>query len=314
MKHPVPVAFLMLLLVCGCGKVGEPRPPKNRIPAKIMDLKVSQDATNVVLSWTNPQKYVDGSNATDLTTVRILQNGSLLEAVPLSGPGKQQSYTRSISDAFGTTPVFTLEVVTQRGKMSAVSNEAPIAVVDVPGVVLNLKVVMDKHRVRLDWDPPIQNPSFAEVYIVRRGDGAFPPVAVTETHWEDMTVEAGKTYGYIVTAARSRVPPVSGRSSPAIVVTAIDMQRPAAPTGLQPPVVSDSGAILRWDRNTEEDLAGYKVYRSDNPDTGWVKLNDALLMITSFADASYRPGSYYSVSAVDDSGNESEKSSLVRAP
>jgi fibronectin type 3 domain-containing protein len=246
--------------------------------------------------------------------VRILRDGKLIATVPVSGPGKQQTYEPKDNGATGTTPVFTVEVETQRGKTSAVSMEARITVVDVPGGVLNVKGVMDQHRIRLDWDPPAQNPALAEVYIVRREDGSFPPVAVTETHWDDTTVEAGKTYAYIVTAARSSVPPVSGPPSLKIEVIAIDTKRPAVPTGLQPPVVSDSGANLRWDRNTEEDLAGYKVYRSDNPDTGWVLLDNSLVMNTSITDGTYRPGTYYSVSAVDDSNNESEKSTPVRAP
>lgn len=317
MKHAVPFALLMLLLASACGKVGEPRPPKIRIPAGIMDLMVTQNQTDVSLTWTNPQRYVDGSMATDLTKVLILQNGSLIDAVPVSGPGKQQTYTRSVSGALGTTPVFTIEVETERGKTSAVSNEARISVVDVPGVVLNLKGVMDQHRIRLTWDPPLQNPSFAEVYIVRREDGAFPPARVTETNWEDRTVEAGKMYSYIVMAARGGSSPVSGRPSAPYSVIAKDEKAPATPTGLKPPVVSDSGAILTWDLNSEEDFTGYKVYRSDNPDSGdsgWVLLGDSLLKIALFPDAAYRPGSYYRVSAVDESGNESEKTLPVRAP
>jgi uncharacterized protein YceK len=316
-KHAVLVALLTLLLVCGCGKVGDPRPPKQRTPAAVADLKVSQNETNIVLTWTNPQKYVDGSNATDLMDVRILQDGKLIEMVPISGPGKQQTYQLPVSIAAGTTPIFTVEVETQRGKTSTASKESGITVVDVPGVVSNLNGIMDQHRIRLDWQPPAQNPSFAEVYIVRREDGAFDPESVTETHWVDKTVEAGKTYIYVVTAARSSVPPVTGPPSPRVMVVAKDTTRPAAPAGLQPPVISDSGAVLRWDRSMEEDWAGYKVYRSDNPatgDSGWVWLSNAVLTRTSFTDGSYRPGSYYSVTAIDDSGNESEKSTPVRAP
>jgi fibronectin type 3 domain-containing protein len=248
--------------------------------------------------------------------VHIFRDGKPMETIPVSGPGKQQTYILPASGASGTTPLFTLEVETQRGKKSMVSKEVGIAVVDVPGVVLNLKGVMDQHRILLEWDPPIQKPALAEVYIVRREDGAFPPEAVTETRWEDKTVEAGKRYSYIVSAARSSVPPVSGPPSPSLTVIATDTKPPSAPAGLQPPVISDSGAILHWDRSAEEGV-GYKVYRSDNPaagDGGWVWLGNTLLTITSFTDGSYRPGSYYSVSAVDDSGNESEKSPPVRGP
>jgi len=311
-KHPVPAALLVILLICGCGKVGDPRPPKVRTPAAVSDLNVSQNENTIVLTWTNPQKYVDGSNATDLMDVRILRDGKLMETVPVSGPGKLQTYTLPVAGAAGTTPMFTLEVTTHRGKAS-VSNEVRTRVVDVPGAVLNLSGVMDQHRVRLNWNPPVQNRSDAEVYIVRREDGAFPPVAVAETHWDDTMVEIGKAYRYIVTAARNSVPPVSGPPS-SIMVIATDKTPPGAPAGLQPPVLSDSGANLRWDSSTEDDLAGYRVYRSDNPESGWLPLDNVLLMKTSTTDGSYRPGTYYSVTAVDDSNNESEKSSPVRAP
>ena len=317
MKHSVRVALVILLFICGCGKVGDPRPPKVRTPAPVTDLKVSQTENNIVLTWTNPQKYIDGSNATDLMDVRILQDGKLIVTVPASGPGKQQTYPLPGKVAAGTTPSFSIEVGTQRGKTSVASNEARTPIVDVPGVVRNLRGVMDQHRIRLEWDPPAEKPALAEVYIVRREDGAFHPVTVTVTQFDDMTVEAGKTFIYVVTAARSGVPPVPGPPSPKKDVIAIDRTMPAAPTGLLPPVISDSGAILRWDRSMEEDWAGYKVYRSDNPGAGnggWVWLGNTLLTIPSFTDVSYRPGSYYSVTAVDDSGNESENSPPVRAP
>jgi len=312
-KHPVPAAFLILVIASGCGKVGDLHPPKLRVPATILDLKATQDQTTVNLAWTNPQRYVDGSNATDLVSVRIFQNGSLLTVVPVSAPGKLQTYPVDIRGALGTTPVYTLVLVTQSGKTSAVSNEARIPVADVPGVVSNLKGQMDQQRIRLEWEAPAQNPSLAEVYMVRREDGAFPPVPVTELHWDDRSIEVGKTYGYVVTAGRGIASPVFGPASPPVSVLAIDKVQPAAPKGLEPPVVSDSGANLRWDPNTEEDLTGYYVYRTDNPDSGWVRL-EGIQTITSYTDVGYRTGFYYRISAVDGAGNESEKSAPVHAP
>ena len=104
-----------------------------RTPAAVSDLRVSQSETNIVLTWTNPQKYVDGSNATDLKDVHILRDGKPIEMVPVSGPGKPQTYMLPVGGSVGTTPSFSLEVTTQRGKTSSVSNEVRTSVVDVPG-------------------------------------------------------------------------------------------------------------------------------------------------------------------------------------
>src|SRR6185295_504712 len=67
----------MIWLVTGCGKVGDPHVPTVRTPAMIVDLKAVQNQDRITLYWTNPSKYTDGSNATDLMSVRILQAGKL---------------------------------------------------------------------------------------------------------------------------------------------------------------------------------------------------------------------------------------------
>lgn len=81
---------------------------------------------------------------------------------------------------------------------------------------------------------------------------------------------------------------------------------PLAPAGLRANG-SLSGAVLRWNRNIEGDLAGYNVYRSDSPRGSFVKLNGAPLSSPSYSDGAAPKGSvsYYRVTAVDTPGNES---------
>jgi hypothetical protein len=203
-------------------------------------------------------------------------------------------------------------VATQRGKVSSISNGVTLLVLDTPGKVADLHGDMDQGQIRLSWLPPVQNPSLAEIYLVRRQDwDAFRPVKVPS--FIDTEIEAGKTYQYVITAARDTNPPVPGTPSSAIDIMAVDQVRPGAPTGLKPPVVSDTGAFLQWDMNAETDIAGYRVYRSDNPNAGFVRLNMEVLPNPSFRDPDYRSGFYYEVSAVDLSGNESALSAPVRA-
>jgi len=76
--------------------------------------------------------------------------------------------------------------------------------------------------------------------------------------------------------------------------------------------VATEGAVdLSWAANTEPDLAGYIVYRSDsgsNPER--ISPPGAPLIAPAFRDTSAKAGHTYrySVSAVDTNGNESSRS------
>jgi len=72
----------------------------------------------------------------------------------------------------------------------------------------------------------------------------------------------------------------------------------------------DGRVVLNWNGNAEEDLAGYNVYRSTVPGSGYVKLNSSLLSAPEYEDTSVINGAmyYYAVQAVDTSGNASDYS------
>jgi putative Ig domain-containing protein len=80
---------------------------------------------------------------------------------------------------------------------------------------------------------------------------------------------------------------------------------PATPTGLT--ISGDTLALrLDWANNTELNLAGYNVYRSDGVGP-YTKLNGALLTLSQYIDATAAAGatSFYRVTAVNTLGNES---------
>jgi len=85
-----------------------------------------------------------------------------------------------------------------------------------------------------------------------------------------------------------------------------DETPPGAPVGLVA-TASVLGVDLDWSNNPEGDLAGYNVYRSSAPGGPFTKLNPSLLAASQYTDASAPGGetSYYQVTAVDTSGNQS---------
>jgi hypothetical protein len=138
------------------------------------------------------------------------------------------------------------------------------------------------------------------------------------TSFLDQSIEWEKTYFYrgTVVSVLEVVgkPPVEveGDDTPEVRVFAHDIFPPTVPTELQA-VYSGPGQSpfidLVWGPVTDADLAGYNVYRHE-AGAAAVKLNTELVKSPAFRDAQVSAGKmfFYSVSAVDQRGNESGQS------
>ncbi len=90
-----------------------------------------------------------------------------------------------------------------------------------------------------------------------------------------------------------------------------DLTPPAVPTGLQA-AAGDRQAVLSWTANTDADLAGYKVYVSQDQGSTWaagINVNN----VTSYVMQQLVNGTAYriAVTAYDHTGNESARSAPV---
>lgn len=91
-----------------------------------------------------------------------------------------------------------------------------------------------------------------------------------------------------------------------------DTQAPATPEGLV--VVADYTSVaLSWTANSESDLAGYLVFRSEQASGEFVQVNSSLITDSSFQDTGLAEGAtfYYQLQAIDTSGNHSGSSNTV---
>ena len=254
----------------------------------------------IVLAWTNPEHYIDGSSATGLTWVNIVSGEEVVARVPASGAGVRQSVSIPVRTLPGIERTFTVRVETNRGKISDQAT-ASITPVEVPGPVGALRAIVDQYSIQVMWSAPTVNPSLAEAYLVSRRDRSQPPVIPSEMQYLDPVFVRGGQYTYdVVAARRAGGGLVPGPPSAPVVVTAVDTTPPNAPTGVQV-VVADTGSFVTWNANSELDLAGYRVFRNG------VAMPGGLVTGTSIFDPDYRPGTTYSVSAVDEFGNASDK-------
>jgi hypothetical protein len=138
----------------------------------------------------------------------------------------------------------------------------------------------------------------------------------------DPTARFGLSYEYTARAAdrlsaantnpsESRAIQMLGQPSPPIRVDVIDTFPPAIPQGLVTIWVEEEKTIdLSWQPDTEQDLAGYIVYRAE-ADGPWKRISGtAPLTSPAFRDSQATTGHTYryAVTAIDLLGNESKRS------
>lgn len=137
--------------------------------------------------------------------------------------------------------------------------------------------------------------------------------ATNTPDYRDSGFDYGKTYAYLVRSViASPVGALESSDSPLAIVTPKDTFPPAAPqnvvAAVQPAPAPGTVAVeLSWSINVEPDLAGYRVYRSQQEDEHGSLLTPELLPSPAYRDNSVLSGQryWYTVTAVDRSGNES---------
>ncbi len=145
-------------------------------------------------------------------------------------------------------------------------------------------------------------------------------LASSETNsYRDTSAVFDHTYVYTVRSAiQAEGNELESSDSQPVTVTPRDIFPPAPPQGLVAALLPGSapGTVLvdlSWSLNLETDLAGYRVYRSEQEGTRGQLLSPDLLPTPAVRDTSVVPGYryWYSVTAVDRAGNESAPGAAV---
>lgn len=245
----------------------------------------------------------------------------------------------------GSILAYRVQTRSSRKRASAASNTVTVRVFPVPERIPSVETRVTESAVELTWPAPTRTSSGAlldgvSAYHVYRGE-VDPGTAAVASHdllqakwiapltllaptpansYRDTLFDFGKTYVYTVRSViiADGNPLESEDSAPAIV-TPRDTFPPAPPQNLAAAVVpTPSGAPvadLSWSINLETDLAGYRVYRSEQQDRPGKLLTPDLLPTPAYRDMSVQPGHlyWYTVTAVDRAGNESAPSSPAAA-
>ena len=209
----------------------------------------------------------------------------------------------------GQDLTYAMAIVDAEKHASPLSSRIPLRLLPPPLPPSNLQSDVAERRIRVAWEPPAaEGKEETALYNLYRSEapGAVPERPRNERplpqpFFEDEDFAFGTTYTYV---ARSVIVETdSSRESEdslPLQVTPKDIYPPGAPTGLA--VSAESGVIkLYWFPNSESDLGGYRIYRSEKEGDGFEAIGSASPAESAYIDRTAAPGVkyYYAVTAVD---------------
>jgi fibronectin type 3 domain-containing protein len=302
----------------------------------------------VMLNWGEPALTTDLQSVRSLGITRICRSteaemtacGNPAGEVtpsrqrPSSNPAKQMSFTDSLPSATqqqnpAGEVTYAVEVLNRDGRGAGLSNRVRVPAVPALPPPESPAVKLTGDGGVVSWTSAGESTSVPNVQhryrIYRREQGSEKDVVVGEApvgeagpeQFLDSSIEWEKAYIYRITAVSIVSRPgsaseVEGDDSAALPVVVHDVFPPAVPTGVQAASSGEGQKVfieLVWAPVGNADLAGYNVYRRDANGVA-MKLNSELVKSPAYRDNAVAAGTtyFYSISAVDLRGNESEHS------
>jgi len=317
------------LLAAGCGYVGDPLPPALKIPVPISDLAAVERGENIVIQFTVPRMTTEGLVLKRFGKLDLRIGSEGLQpfdlavweagARPIPSPAEVKAGPVRLqvpaAPWAGQEVLVAARVSNHKGRWSDWSNLVTLHVTRPLPAPTAFEASNVRQGVRLRWDISETRPRL-RFRVFRRTGGAGPFTRVAETDqrtWVDTGTRYGTLYEYRVQAIETIGDDVAeSEPTPLVSITPVDRFAPAPPTGLIA-VAGPRGIALTWEPVRDQDLAFYRVYRSS--EDGQVRRIADSLAAPGYSDQDVNPAERYTytVTAVDNSGNESQPSAAVSA-
>jgi fibronectin type 3 domain-containing protein len=238
---------------------------------------------------------------------------------PFLNPGNEEDpyfrYIDSLSST-GSEVAYRIRGITAFGEISPASAEAKgISIPALKAIVSSFSVQPTKEsEAWLRWQISGDKKQIRSVKIERgsRESGPYFTVhrmSVNETEWRDKKPLATAYY---------RIKLMGERDSTATfphLLQLYDSVPPLAPQGLRYEVSSSGVITLQWGANSENDLQGYEVYRSNFQNAEFSKISKELSSISQYRDSlktqSLDGRIYYRLKALDNRFNASIFSEIL---
>jgi hypothetical protein len=296
-------------LFTGCGYVGDPKAPALDMPMRVTDFRAAEYGENILVQFSVSPLTTEGLTLTKIRSVELrveANNAAKTLQVPPKDPGPF-TFEFPAKEWVGKKINLAVRAVGPKGKASEWSNPASVDVGNPLPKPANLKVENAPKGVRLSWQ------ATGKQFRIFRGTGDMAPARLAESdksEYVDTTAESGMRYRYFVQRLEGDLR--QSEVSSIVEITPVDEFPPAVPAGLSA-VAGVNSIELAWERNTEDDFAGYNVYRAVGDGT-FEKIAGPIDAPT-FSDRTVLAGTRYRyvVTSVDNVGNESARSMVADA-
>jgi hypothetical protein len=265
---------VLLVLLAGCGQVGEPLYPALRIPQRVTDLAVVEQGANLAIAFSIPQQTTEGLPLKEIGGVELrvgpnpanntwnadqwAKSATRVDVPTPENPGPVLA-TVPVNKFIGSEVIVAVRVTNPKGRDAGWSDAKIYDVVPPLADPANFHVAADPKGVAITWSAPAPS----QFRVFRKTEQQSKPVLLataTEPNYIDVSAEYGKTYQYTLQAVRDKIE--SNIVGPE-TITPIDTFPPDVPSGLTASV--GIGTVeLAWNRNTESDFKEYRVLRSED--------------------------------------------------
>ena len=321
LRAPV-LVFALLPLLWSCGYIAEPLPPLMNVPGRGENLAAVERGSNIIAHVTLPTLTTEGvvlkqSVRLDLRigpkpNGRFNADAWAAGAKPIGGATTANgiaAYNIPATEWIGKQVLIAVKIIGANGRDAGWSSPAELTVVAPPEQPRDLSAEAVPQGVRLTWHGA--GNAFA---VFRRGPDEKDYQVLgrsAKPEYIDATAEFGKRYSYgVQSVVKAGEGEAQSELSQEADITPVDTFAPAAPAGLTA-VPSTASIELVWERNTEPNIIGYRVYRALG--TGAFELLADAQLLPAYSDHKIEAGKTYryAVSAVKSNKRESKMSEAV---